>query len=713
MKKNRLVTLLVRIILASFLLSTPMAFASMKIVIDSSWRFCIDPHNVGESQGWMRTIPQDTEEVSLPNTWNVGKNVNYQGTAWYFKTLRIDPSLIGHYIEVHFGATFYQAHVYLNGQMIGSHEGGYSAYSFDISKQLRAVNLLAVEVSNKPGMFTVPGAPLKDDPTGVIYDWWPYGGLTRDVWLTVGYPTLIRWQHIDSTVMQGVAKIEDRVRIENHTSQTKKFILTTEVFSEEGGNPLASATQRVSISPGIEYTELKLELPHPRLWNLDQPYLYSVKTTLRRDSGAYVDSVSDSIGVRTVLIRDRRLYINGQQVRLSGLDRHEDSPWEGSAETRGTMLYDYNDMKALGETLTRPVHYQQNPFIYNYADRNGILMIPEVPMWQFNQMQMENPHAIAMARQQLTDLINQNYNHPSIFAWSMDNESATDTPGGIAYFKMMYALAKKLDPNRYVSFADDRIAFVKNPKDNASSIADFVMWNEYFGTWDAPASQLPATIERLGKAYPDKMFLITEFGTPGIYATSPAAADRLRIQTMRDQMKLFAAQPWIAGAILWCYQDYHSEHNLRPGQDGSYVDHGVVTAYRQRKPSYYVWKSLNTPATIDTLWSFSAKEEPIGFTATIKRRPLTELPSYPLDHYILVWRLLDESGKTIAQSQQTLGLIGQPEQATGHWPSPDKHTYLRLEISLYRPTGFLALRKNLTWRVPELYSNNGMDSPEY
>lgn len=704
---------LIRLLALALLCAPAASFASMRILMDQSWRFCIDAQGVGEAQGWQRAIPGDTEEVSLPNTWNIGKYVNYEGTAWYFKTFRVYPSLLGQHIEIHFGATFYKARVFLNGQLLGSHEGGYSAYFFDMSSHLRAVNLLAVEVNNKPGVDTVPGAPLKDDPTGHIYDWWPYGGLTRDVWLTVGNPTLIRWQHIDSTVEDDSAAIKDRVRIENYTHRTKHIVVTTQLFAENGGPALESASQTISVSPGVTEPVLSFELPHPHLWNLDMPYLYTVKTTLTRDNGAYVDSVSDHIGIRTILIRDRRLYINGQQVRLSGLDCHEDSPWEGSAETRGTMLYDYNDMKALGETLTRPVHYQQNQFIYDYADRNGILMIPEVPMWQFDEAQMENPKVIALARQQLTELINQNYNHPSIFAWSTDNESATDTSGGIAYFKMMYALAKKLDPSRYVSFADDRIAFVKNPKDNASSIADFVMWNEYFGTWDAPASELPATIERLGKAYPNKMFLITEFGTPGIYATTPAAADRLRIQTMRDQMKLFAAQPWIAGAILWCYQDYHSHHNLRPGQDGSYVDHGVVTAYRQRKPSYYVWRSLNAPATIADGWIFNAANLPVGFNATVSRRPLTYLPSYPLEHYLLVWRVLDENGKTLAQSQQVLGVIGAPETVTGHWPAPGKHTYLRLELSLYRPTGFLALRKNLTWRVPELYSNNGMDVPEY
>jgi beta-glucuronidase len=684
--------------------------AATRIDMDQSWRFRIDSQKTGESSGWMNTIPDQTESVSLPNTWNIGKNSRYEGTAWYFKTFPADASLRGRHVEIHFGATFYKARVFLNGALLGEHEGGYSAYYFDITSHLRPMNMLAVELNNEPGPETIPGAPLKDDPTGHIYDWWPYGGIVRDAWLTVNDPMLIRWQHIDTAVSGANAEVSDRVRIENHGRRAETLILTTQIFPQNGGPPVASVTKTVSIEPGVQEPVVALTLANPHRWSLDNPYLYSVETQVTRKDGVYVDSVSDNIGARTIEIHDRGLYINGQRVRLSGLARHEDSPWEGLAETSGTMLYDYNDLKNLQTTLTRPVHYQQNPFIYAYADRNGILMIPEIPMWQFGEKQMTNPKVIALAKQEFTELVEQNYNHPCIFAWSTDNESATDTPGGIAYFKTMYALAKKLDPHRYVSYADDRIAFVKNPKDNASSLADFVMWNEYFGTWDAPESLLPATIERLGKDYPDKMFIISEFGTPGIYATDPAAADRLRIQTMREQMKLFSQTDWIAGAILWCYQDYHSYHNLRPDQYERYVDHGVVTQDRQRKPSYYVWQELNSPAEIQAAWTLDSAGQPTGFAATIARRPLTDLPSYPLSGYRLEWRVIDEAAEPFQSSEQWLGAMGDPQKITAQWGTPGKHTYLRLELRLYRETGFLVLEKKLTWRMPERGDDDGRDS---
>ena len=126
--------------------------------------------------------------------------------------------------------------------------------------------------------------------------------------------------------------------------------------------------------------------------------------------------------------------------------RHEDSPWEGLAETAGTMRHDYDDMKALQMTLTRPVHYPQNPFILDYADRHGILLIPEIPVWQFSEAQLADPRVLALAKQQMGEMIAQAGNHPSIFAWSVLNESATATPGGIAYVRAMRDFIRKLDP---------------------------------------------------------------------------------------------------------------------------------------------------------------------------------------------------------------------------------------------------------------------------
>jgi beta-glucuronidase len=369
------------------------------------------------------------------------------------------------------------------------------------------------------------------------------------------------------------------------------------------------------------------------------------------------------------------------------------------AETRGTILHDFDDLKNLQTTLTRPVHYPQNPLVYDYCDEKGILVIPEIPMWQFDEPQLVNPKVVALAKQMLHEMIEQNYNHPSIFAWSLENESATDTPGGIKFIRTLYEEAKRRNPGRLVSFADDRIAFVKDPNTNASQFVDFIMWNEYFGSWDGPESLLIPALERIGKDYSDKMVIISEFGTPGLFAADEESGDALRVSTIKEQLHLFAKYDWIGGAILWCYQDYHSYRNHRPGQADMYVDHGVVDQNRQRRPSYFVWRSENAPAHLNAEWLFDAAGVPMGFELKVERRLESELPSYPLAGYSIEWTLLNQKNEVVDQGKKVLHPLGVSQTITERWEQPGAKT-LRLRVHLHRPTGFIAMDKTLEWLEP-------------
>lgn len=675
------------------------AFASSRLDFQAGWRFSTDPEKTGEQQSWFQKMPSQTEPITVPHTWNKGKNANFKGTGWYFKTFDGSPAWKGMHVELHFGATFYKSRVWLNGQLIGEHEGGYTEYHFDITSHLRASNFLAVEINNEPKADTIPGADLRQTD-GTIYDWWPYGGIVRDVWLSLNEDVVIRWQHIDSHRQGSFADVAEHILLDNESILNQAVKVRVAVYAEHGNDPVTSAEKEVELGRGGDQrVDLPLRIADVKLWEIDNPFLYRSEVTVLGRDGRVLDNRSDNFGVRTIEIRDRHLYLNGERVRFSGLTRHEDSPWEGLAETRGTMLHDYEDLKNLQTTFTRPVHYPQHPWIYDFADRNGILMIPEIPMWQFSEAQMTNPRVIALAKQELRETIEQNYNHPSIFAWSMDNESSTNTPGGIAYFKSMYAYSKELDPGRLVSCADDVIA-TADPAANASSLADFVMWNEYFGSWDGPESLLPGIIDKIAKGYPDKMVLVTEFGYPGVFAADPATADKERVRIIREQLPLLANQDWIAGVLLWCYQDYHSERNLRAGQMDSYVDHGVVDKNRQRRPSYYVWREENSPAHLRMEWSYDDKGVPVGFRATIERRSEQEIPSYPLVNYSLQWRVLDGAKKEVASGVKMLERMGPPQSVRGSWSVAGSNSY-RLELTLLRPTGFAAEEKVMIWRNPE------------
>jgi beta-galactosidase/beta-glucuronidase len=685
---------------ACLLLLAQRAWCSTVVGLNGEWQFRTDPSKQGEAQGWTKQLPAGTETVRIPHTWNLGKYDDYEGTAWYFKVFSLPDELRAKHVELHFGATFYKSRVWMNGVDLGGHEGGHTAYCFDVTPHLKRVNFLAVEINNQPTTQTIPGWAMKLAASGnPWYDWWHYGGIVRDVWLSVNETALVRRQQIRVKVEGPAATVTDRVFLENFGTKALPAKLLLKAWPPEGSPPAGTAEQILTLPPGAQEATLALRIDPVKLWDFDHPHVYRMEAELRDGRGNFLDSLTDNFGARTVELRDRKLVLNGEAVRLTGMARHEESPWEGLAETAGTIKYDYDDMKNLQMTLTRPVHYPQHPDILDYCDRNGILLIPEIPVWQLSEKQMSDPQVIALAQHMMREMIEQQYNHPSIFAWSTCNESATNTPGGRAYFKTMYDFIKQLDPDRYVSYADDQIAFVENPADNAASLADFIMWNEYFGAWHGPTSLLPAVFERIQRNYPNKMVVVSEFGTPGVFARDTKAADKLRARIFREQLDLIGKQDWIAGALMWCYQDYKSHRNLWPGETAGFVDHGVVDENRQRRPSYKVWRELNSPARLRVEWNYDAQGRPAGFHAAIERRKPDEIPSYTLRDYRLVWELRDDDNNKLSSGEETLPEIGPPQTVESHWP-PQATKSLRLNLCLYRPTGFVAGEKTLDWWEP-------------
>jgi beta-glucuronidase len=686
------------------------ALGATRVDFNQDWTFRTDPDGSGAASGWTKTVPAGTQSVNLPHTWNIGEHHDYLGVAWYFRRFAMPPVPHGTHVELNFGATFYKARVWLNGVEIGGHEGGFTAYSFDISAQLRDTNVLAVQIDNRPGADTIPGFGARGSPDA-WYDWWAFGGIVRDVWLTESGAAWVRRQSIRSELHADHALISDRIFLQNEPPQRagRRRPGTKGADSQRAAAQLrvtaygpdnlaaASTTLPVDLRPGNSDTLVSLTVPTPKLWNIDHPNVYRMDVELLDGKGRLLDEHSDTFGLRTLKILDRHLLLNGERVRLTGLARHEDSPWEGLAETPGTMRHDFDDMKALHATLTRPVHYPQNPFILDYADRHGILLIPEIPVWQFSEEQLSNPKVLALAQQQMREMIEQAGNHPSIFAWSVLNESASGTAGGIAYFRAMRDMIRKLDPDRYVSFADDNLAKLQSAEQSAANDADFLMMNQYYGTWHGPTSALVPALDRVNQLFPNKMVIISEFGYPGFFAKSPQEADPARVKTMQEQMPLLAARDWIAGAILWCYQDYKSRRNLWPGETEGYVEHGVVDEARQRKPSYDVWKEMNAPASIELQWVGGAGTAITGFSATVAPNAQQNLPYYPLRDYQLVWSLLDEKGRAAAGGNRRYDNLIRAEQVAASLPPETQGHSLRLIVRLLGPTGGIAAERALAW----------------
>jgi len=632
------------------------------------WRFAIDKDKVGEQQGWVNSVYDDSAwaAVTVPHTWNVMSDyADYSGLAWYRRAFTLPAESKMAHLRLRFEAVFYLARVWLNGQYLGEHEGGYTPFEFDVSNLAKPgeKNVIAVEVDNVRAADRIP-ANLSSNWS---FDWWNYGGIIRDVSLETTSPTfIVRQQIVSVPHLTGMdeadsATITATVIISNTSEHALNGTLQANLLDDASGQSVLNAPVSMSVNvPASETANVQITttLASPKLWHFDHPSLYRWSASLLAPDDQVLDTHQITIGIRSVELKDGWFYLNGEPVRLVGVDRHADYPGQGSAETATAMSADYNDLKTLNEIFTRPVHYPQAEIVLDYADRHGILLIPEVPAWQLTEQQLSSQHMRDLEKQQLGEMIAEDFNHPAVWAWSVGNEFASNSSAGHAFAKEMIAHVKSLDSTRPVGFASDKLG--SQPAGDATALSDFVLMNQYFGTWHGNKQDLGPALDRVHQTWPDKTVIISEFGfaphwnamwgpptsslnpdqryfTPDSTPADSVAADEVRQQVINDQMPVFRSKPFVAGAIFWDYQDYRTPANYKTG---------LVDAERNKRGSWAVLRDQYAPAIIDavTLSPFTGDQR----TATVAlhtRGPVdVDLPAYTLRGYTLHWALTSPDG---------------------------------------------------------------------
>jgi beta-glucuronidase len=245
-----------------------------------------------------------------------------------------------------------------------------------------------------------------------------------------------------------------------------------------------------------------------------------------------------------------------------------------------------------------------------------------------------------------------------------------------------------------VSFADDNLPKLKSAGESAAADADFLMMNEYFGAWHGPREALAPALDKVGAMFPDKMVIISEMGFPGIFAKNAAEAEVQRVSIFREQLPEIAKRDFVAGIIMWCYQDYASRRYFWPGQEDAVFDHGIVDANRQRKSSYFAWKELNEPALLEAHWTEIRDGIPGAFTISITPNNLGRIPYQPLAGFTAGWQLVDAENREFAHGDLPPTQDGPVTGAERVTVLPEKKPF-RLRVTLRRPDGSIAAQREL------------------
>jgi beta-glucuronidase len=634
----------------------PQLSSTKTVGLCGQWRFRTDPTAVGAEQHWHEAdySVNDWQSVVVPHTWQVAlASIDYRGIAWYRRTFDVPIAWQHSAVRIEFEAVFHTAMVWINGRLAGEHaRKGYTAFAFDITQFLRwgRPNTVAVRVDSAFNDHMLP--------RGRSSDWAHDGGIFRPVQLLVTPKTFV--EHIDVEAVPDLAAGEGKLTITAYVRNTRSRPwngrASFRVFDEEPGLAVlnSSETSGLSIQAGAVQTALfHVSLPHAKLWHFDHPNLYRIDFSITDERESH--QFSTTFGVRKLEVKDGNFHLNGEHVRLMGVERMAGSnPEFGMAEPEEWIRHDHADMKLLNCIFTR-VHWPQDKRVLDYCDRHGILMQAEVPAWGYETFQGmgARPDADIMQNglEQLQEMVARDRNHPSVVVWGLCNEIYGQHPPAYQFAKRLLEEAKRLDPNRLCSYASNSLS--ETPERDVAGLMDFIETNEYFGSWaQGPPEAVGKHLDTLHAAFPGKPVVISEYGYCACTEDRPEG-DGHRIDILRSHDAVIRSKDFVGGAIFFCYNDYRTHVGDRGVGVLKQRVHGVVDVYGCPKPSYEVLRVESSP-----IESLSVENQLNAFRLLVRTR--RDLPMYTLRGYRLRGVLYGEGDIPVEQQEAQL-----PETAPG------------------------------------------------
>ena len=568
--------------------------------LDGAWNYIVDIYETGYMDYRRKPIPLEntffrdrgfyghpTELIEydfaaaptlqVPGDWNTQKRelYYYEGCVWYRKPFRHERRDGKRYF-LYFGAANYEATVGLNGEILGTHTGGYTPFNFEVTDRLQeGDNSLVVLVDNTRRPENVPT---------VNFDWWNYGGITRGVCLIETPETFIREYRVG---LDGgnTRRIEGWVRLDGSRSRQK---VTVSIPALNAGCTVETDSQgfaRFSFAA------------RPELWSPEHPVLYSV--TLSSET----DSVCDRIGFRTIETKGTRVLLNGQPVLLRGVSIHEEQPLNAGGrawseqDARQTLQW----AKEMNCNFVRLAHYPHNEMMVRLAEEMGLMVWSEIPVyWTIDWM---NPDTYANAENQLRDNITRDRNRAAVIIWSVANETPVGALGRIEFLSRLIRRARELDGSRLVSAAMEKRELpggkmtVNDPE--LVKLADLISFNEYIGWYDGNADKC----DTISWAFDTKKpVFISEFGSGALAGRHGDPSERFTEEYMNvlyeKNIAMFSRIPGFAGCSPWILKDFRSPRRMLPGIQDDYNRKGLISEYGQKKQAFYTmrdWYSILKP----------------------------------------------------------------------------------------------------------------------
>lgn len=577
-----------------------------KLDISGIWDFKVDPNGLGEADGWANGLT-DARPMAVPGSWNeqVDELFGYLDLAWYVKKIYVPSVWQGQRVFIRVGSAVYFATVYLNGVKIGTHEGGHLPFAFEITDKIKwgEENIVAISVENVLKPERVPSGNMPGSDMSMFmstpkttYDFYPFAGIHRPVVLYSVPQTYIE----DVTV---VTTIEPE-------AQVKVTVNLSAALDGKGSVQLTGVTTNVKV--GLTFAagvaEATLVVPDAHLWSDKDPYLYDL--TIATDDDQY----GLKVGIRTIAVNAGKILLNGIPVKMNGYGRHEDFPATGKALNLPLIVKDYQLMKWTGANAYRTSHYPYSEEEMQMADREGFLIIDEIPAVSLQMGDEANsPERLRMCLQQIGEMIARDKNHPSVVMWCVANEPMPKGFGvgalgesqrsteeinlpGKQFLDTEIARVRELDPTRLVT-----IVTVMGGPQNWMDQCDVICMNRYWGWYtlggqlDVARRMLEGELDQVWDRF-HKPIIMTEFGAdtipgyhgkPDVMWTEDYQADYIRFH-----LEVAAAREFVAGMQVWNFADFAAVQSVM--RVGGINHKGIFTRIRTPKMAAHVLREFWT-----------------------------------------------------------------------------------------------------------------------
>lgn len=547
--------------------------------LKDNWMFVKEAENAADAASKKGTA------VSLPHTWNAvdgqdGGNDYHRGTCWYVTKFQKPELEAGSQVYVEFLGASVIADVYLNGEAVAHHEGGYSTFRVNLTDKLQEENVLAVALNNADNNYVYP---QKADFTF-------YGGLYRMVNLIVVPESHFE---LDYAGGNGIA-VTPTVECDENRVPTGKASVKVETWvTGNADSVVITITGEDSESKTVavvdEHAEATFELEHVHLWDgVDDPYLYHAKTEL--SSG---DVTETTFGCRSFYTDPEKGFVlNGRVYPLRGVSRHQDRTGAGNALSYEMHKEDMEIIKEIGANTIRLAHYQHAQEFYDLCDEYGMVVWAEIPY-----ITMHMPNGRANTLSQMEELVVQNYNHPSIVCWGLSNEITAATPVDedlLENHRLLNDLCHKLDKTRFTTMAN---VFMQETDSPLLEIPDVNSYNLYFGWYLGELEQNDEFFDEYHAKYPDRCIGFSEYGAdanPQYQSTNPTHGDYSETyQTVYHEhmLKMIEERPYLWATHVWNMFDFAADGRDEGGKHGV-NQKGLVTMDRKlKKDAFYLYKA--------------------------------------------------------------------------------------------------------------------------